>query len=101
MKKKKYMGDDDFAELHLSLDQAIQHARGERYDLHTTVLFEEGAEVSPEKAAEMLRISRFTLLKELDNGEIPFHYIRFHRRIAVAHVLAYRSKQKERAFMRR
>jgi excisionase family DNA binding protein len=48
----------------------------------------ENAEVSPEKAAEMLRISRPTLLKKLDSGEIPFHYVGSHRRIAVADVLA-------------
>ncbi|MCI0660763.1 MAG: helix-turn-helix domain-containing protein [Acidobacteria bacterium] len=58
---------------------------------------QEDAEVSPEKAAEMLRISRTTLLKKLDKGEIPFHYVGSHRRIAVVDVLAYRSKQKERA----
>jgi excisionase family DNA binding protein len=58
---------------------------------------QEDAEVSPEKAAEILRISRPTLLKKLDNGEIPFHYVGSHRRIAVADVLAYRNKQNERA----
>lgn len=61
------------------------------------LLLEEDAEVSPEKAAEMLRISRPTLLKKLDSGEIPFHYVGSHRRIAVADVLAYRHTQKERA----
>lgn len=55
------------------------------------------AEVSTEKAAEMLRISRTTLLKKLDNGEIPFHYVGSHRRISVTDLLAYLSKQKERA----
>jgi excisionase family DNA binding protein len=44
----------------------------------------------------MLRISIPTLPKKLDNGEIPFHSIGSHRRIAVTDVLAYRSKQKER-----
>jgi putative transcriptional regulator len=38
MKKKKYMSDEDFAELRLSLEQALQRARGERHDLRTTVL---------------------------------------------------------------
>jgi putative transcriptional regulator len=38
MKKKKYMSDEDFAELKLSLEQALQHASGERRDLRTTVL---------------------------------------------------------------
>ncbi len=58
---------------------------------------QEDAEGSPEKAAEMLRISGPTLLKKLDNGEIPLHYVGSHRRIAIADVLAYLSKQKERA----
>jgi excisionase family DNA binding protein len=93
MKKKKYMSDEDVAELQLSLEQTLQHARGGKGFLP----LEEDAEVSPEKAAEMLRISRPTLLKKLDSGEIPFHYVASHRRIAVADVLAYRSKQKERA----
>lgn len=91
------MNDEDFAELRLSLEQAIQRARGERHDLRTTMLLEEDADVSPEKAVEMLRISRSTMLKKLDSGEIPFHYVGSHRRIAVADVLAYRSKQKGRA----
>jgi len=38
MKKKKYMSEEDFAELKLSLEQALQHASGERRDLRTTVL---------------------------------------------------------------
>lgn len=61
------------------------------------LLLEEEREVSPEKAAEMLRISRPTLLKKLDNGEIPFHWVGSHRRMAVADVIAYRNKRKEQA----
>src|SRR5581483_11261666 len=38
MRKKKYIGDEEFAELRLSVEQALQHARGERNDLRTTVL---------------------------------------------------------------
>jgi hypothetical protein len=37
MKKKNHISDEDFAELKLSLEQALQHARGERHDLRTTV----------------------------------------------------------------
>lgn len=61
------------------------------------LLLEEEEEVSPEKAAEMLRISRPTLLKKLDSGEILFHWVGSHRRISVSDVIAYRAKQKERA----
>ncbi len=38
MKKKKYMSDEDFTELQLSLEQSLHHACGERHDLRTTVL---------------------------------------------------------------
>lgn len=50
-----------------------------------------------EQAAEMLRISPSTLLKNLDAGEIAFHYAASERRIAVADLLYYRRKQKELA----
>jgi excisionase family DNA binding protein len=50
-----------------------------------------------EQAAEMLRISPRTLLKKLDAGEIAFHYAASERRVAVADLLDYRRRQKERA----
>jgi hypothetical protein len=37
-KSPKYIGDDLFGELKKSLVQALEHARGERADLSTTVL---------------------------------------------------------------
>lgn len=61
------------------------------------LLVADDAEVSPEKAAELLQISRPTLLKKLDQGALPFHYVGTHRRIALADVLAYQRQQKERA----
>ena len=36
--EKKYMGDDEFAQLEEAFAQALQHACGERKDLRTTVL---------------------------------------------------------------
>ena len=53
MKKKKYMGDEDFSELRLSLEQALQHARGERHDLRTTVL---PAPPKPMKKQEIVKL---------------------------------------------
>jgi excisionase family DNA binding protein len=41
-------------------------------------------DLSVEQAAEMLRISAQTLMKKLDAGEIPFHYVASECRIAVA-----------------
>jgi putative transcriptional regulator len=53
MKKKKYMSDEDFSELRLSLEQALQHARGERHDLRTTVL---PAPPKPMKKQEIVKL---------------------------------------------
>ncbi|MCI0391337.1 MAG: type II toxin-antitoxin system MqsA family antitoxin [Acidobacteria bacterium] len=53
MKKKKYMSGEDFAKLQLSLEQAIQHARGERHDLRTTVL---PAPPKPMKKQEIVKL---------------------------------------------
>jgi excisionase family DNA binding protein len=61
------------------------------------LLFEEDDEVSPEKAAEMLGISRPTLLKKLEAGEIPFRYVGSHRRLLIGEVLAYKQTQRERS----
>jgi len=96
---KLRLGDDLGTEIALPVTtvELIREALTLERDGKGFLLLEEDAEVSPEKAAEMLRISRPTLLKKLDSGEIPFHYVGSHRRIAVADVLAYRSKQKERA----
>ena len=91
------LGDDQEIALPVAAVELIREALTLERDGKGFLLLEEDAEVSPEKAAEMLRVSRPTLLKKLDGGEIPFHYVGSHRRIAVADVLAYRHTQKERA----
>jgi putative transcriptional regulator len=53
MKKKKYMSDEDFGELKLALEQALQHARGERHDLRTTVRV---APPKPMKKREIVKL---------------------------------------------
>jgi len=53
VKKKKYMSDKDFAELKLSLEQALQRARGERRDLRITVL---PAPPKPMKKHEIVKL---------------------------------------------
>lgn len=57
-------------------------------------LVEEDAEVSPEKAAEFLQVSRPYLVRLLDHGEIPFHYVGTHRRITMSELIEYRRKRK-------
>ncbi len=53
MKKKKYVSNEDFAELELALQQVLEHARGERSDLRTTV---RAAPPKPMKKKEIVQL---------------------------------------------
>src|SRR5262245_39836931 len=53
MKKGKYMSEERFADLEESLQQALQHARGERHDLRTTV---RAAPPKPMKKREIIKL---------------------------------------------
>ncbi len=57
-------------------------------------LVEEDEEVSPEKAAEFLQVSRPFLVRLLDNGEIPFHHVGTHRRVTMSDLIEYKRKRK-------
>jgi excisionase family DNA binding protein len=61
------------------------------------IIVEEDDEVSPEKAAEFLHISRPFLVKRLDAGEIPFYWVGTHRRILMSDLIEYKQKRKERS----
>ncbi len=49
-------------------------------------------ELSTTEAARMLRMSRPTLVRLLDTGEIPSRKVGTHRRIATSEILTYRQK---------
>lgn len=62
-----------------------------------------GHELTTQQAAEILRISRPSLIRLLEDGTIPFHKVGTHRRIDVEDVLRYRTARNEqrRAALRR
>ena len=78
--------------LRLVYEALVSAATGKRLRL-----VEEDEEVSPEKAAEFLQVSRPYLVRLLDNGEIPFHYVGTHRRVTMSDLIEYKHKRKIRS----
>jgi excisionase family DNA binding protein len=64
------------------------------------VLVEEDEEVSPEKAAEVLHVSRPFLVKKLDAGEIPFHWVGSHRRLLMSDLIEYKRQRRQQSLER-
>jgi excisionase family DNA binding protein len=58
-------------------------------------LIRSGRELTTQEAADLLRISRPSVIRLLEDGTIPFHKVGTHRRIDVEDVLAYRAKRNE------
>lgn len=57
---------------------------------HTPRVLAAEEELSTQEAAQLLNMSRPTLVKRLEEGEIPFHWVGSHRRLSVVDVLRYR-----------
>lgn len=58
-------------------------------------LIPSGRELTTQEAADILRISRPSVIRLLEDGTIPFHKVGTHRRIDVEDVLAYRAERNE------
>jgi excisionase family DNA binding protein len=70
----------------LVLDLLEELARGNAVSLTTL-----GPEVTTQEAADLLNISRPTLIQLLDDGRIPYHRLGTHRRIPLEGVLTFKT----------
>ena len=80
----------------IPLPEALLKLIVQALDGKKLLLVEEDEVVSPEKAAEFLSVSRPFLVKKLDAGEIPFHWVGTHRRIPMSGLVAYQQQRRER-----
>ena len=77
-------------------DVLVRVARAMQQGLAVTVV-PQSTRLTTQEAADMLGISRSTLVRMLDAGEIPFEKIRRHRRLHLADVLQFRKRQRRTA----
>jgi excisionase family DNA binding protein len=79
-------GERVMAEMPASLLRAMQSLLAAVAEGGTAFVFKPEDEVSPERAAELLGVSRPIVYQRMDAGRLPFRQIGTHRRIRVADV---------------
>jgi excisionase family DNA binding protein len=80
-----------------SLTALIVQVLSSAADGKRIVFVEADEEVSPEKAAEFLHVSRPFLIKRLEVGELPFHWVGSHCRILMSDLIEYKRQRRQRS----
>ena len=81
-------GEKVLAEMPVSLLTAMKNILAALAESGEALILRSDAEVSPEKAAEILGISRPLVYQRMDSGRLPFRQVGTHRRIRAADVAA-------------
>ena len=81
-------GEKVLAEMPVSLLAAMKNILAALAESGEALIIKSDAEVSPEKAAEILGISRPLVYQRMDSGKLPFRQVGTHRRIRAADVAA-------------
>jgi excisionase family DNA binding protein len=92
-------GEKVMAEMPPSILLAMQGMLAAVAESGAAVVFSPDDEMSPEKAAELLGISRPLVYQRMDSDKLPFRQVGTHRRIRAADVAALRTfEDRRRAF---
>jgi excisionase family DNA binding protein len=79
-------GEKVIAEMPASLLRAMQSLLTALAEAGVAFVFKPEDEVSPERAAELLGVSRPIVYQRMDSGKLPFRQVGAHRRIRAADV---------------
>jgi excisionase family DNA binding protein len=79
-------GEKVMAEMPIALLRAMQNILATLGEAGEAVVFKPEDEISPERAAELLGVSRPIVYRRMDTGKLPFRQIGTHRRIRAADV---------------
>ncbi len=91
------LGPDHEIPLPESLTVLVVQALARAGEGKRIVLIEENEEMSPAAAAAFLGVSRPYLVKKLEAGALPFHWVGSHRRMRVADVRKYQQQRRHRS----
>jgi excisionase family DNA binding protein len=89
-------GEQVLAEMPASLLAAMKNVLVALAENGETFVIKSDAELSPEKAAEILGISRPLVYQRMDSGKLPFRQVGTHRRVRAADVAALRQFEEQR-----
>jgi excisionase family DNA binding protein len=89
-------GDQVLAEMPASLLAAVKDVLVALAESGETFVMKSDAELSPEKAAEILGISRPLVYQRMDSGRLPFRQVGTHRRVRAVDVAALRQFEDQR-----
>jgi excisionase family DNA binding protein len=81
-------GEKVLEEMPVSLLVAMKNILAALAESGEALILKSEAEISPEKAAEILGISRPLVYQRMDSGRLPFRQVGTHRRIRAADVAA-------------
>lgn len=92
----KANGETVLAEMPVSLLAAMKNILAALAESGEALVLKSDAEVSPEKAAEILGISRPLVYQRMDSGRLPFRQVGTHRRIRATDVATLKQFEDQR-----